>query len=209
MSEAGESRFIKARLEAFSDGIIAVIITLMVLDLKAPEDDSIASLLKLWPSFLSYVISFGFAAIYWINHHHIIAAVHRVTPAVIWSNNALLFFLSLFPFATAYMAATHISPFPTMIYGALQLCCAISFGLLATVIDSAGEGRRLAKGSASRDMEGTPLAGALRARHSRGLFQSSGFDRHFRGHWPDLYRAGPSRAPAGQQIALASRKQSA
>jgi uncharacterized membrane protein len=135
MSEAGESRFTKARLEAFSDGIIAVIITLMVLDLKAPEDDSIASLLKLWPSFLSYVISLGFAAIYWINHHHIIAAVHRVTPAVIWSNNALLFFLSLFPFATAYMAATHISPFPTMIYGALQLCCAISFGLLATVID--------------------------------------------------------------------------
>jgi uncharacterized membrane protein len=135
MREAGVGRFTKARLEAFSDGIIAVIITLMVLDLKAPEDDSVASLLKLWPSFLSYVISFGFAAIYWINHHHIIAAVRRVTPAVIWSNNALLFFLSLFPFATAYMAATHISPFPTMIYGALQLCCAISFGLLATVID--------------------------------------------------------------------------
>jgi uncharacterized membrane protein len=135
MNEARESRFTKARLEAFSDGVIAVIITIMVLDLKAPEDDSLNSFMKLWPAFLAYAISFVFAAIYWINHHHIIATVRRVTAAVIWSNNVLLFFLSLFPFATAYMAATRMSPFPTMIYGVVQLCCAFAFGALSWIID--------------------------------------------------------------------------
>jgi uncharacterized membrane protein len=111
-----------------------------VLDLRAPDDDSLASLLKLWPAFASYIISFIFAAIYWINHHDLLSTAKRVTPALIWSNNALLFFLSLFPFATAYMSATHISSFATMIYGAVQFCCSLCFGLVSVIIQGQHEG---------------------------------------------------------------------
>ncbi len=118
-----EGRFSKARLEAFSDGVIAVIITIMVLDLKAPQSAEPAALLKLWPSFAIYLFSFVFIAIYWINHHNLLVAARHVTASLIWANNALLFCLSLMPFATAYVAETDIAPFPTMVYGALQLAC--------------------------------------------------------------------------------------
>ena len=129
MSEE-EGRFTKGRLEAFSDGVIAVIITIMVLDLKAPENDHLLDLLKLWPAFASYLISFVFGAIYWINHHNAIAVAKRVTPGLIWANNLLLFSLSLFPFSTAYMAATGLSSTATMLYGGVQFACAVSFSIL-------------------------------------------------------------------------------
>ena len=106
----GEGRFSKARLEAFSDGVIAVIITIMVLDLKAPESAEPAALLKLWPSFLIYLVSFVFVAIYWINHHNLVVAARHVTARLIWANNALLFCLSLIPFATVYVAGTDLAP---------------------------------------------------------------------------------------------------
>ena len=137
--------FSKARLEAFSDGVIAVIITIMVLDLKSPESDRLEDLLRLWPGFLSYLISFTYVAVYWINHHYLLAQIERVTPSIIWANNLLLFFLSLFPFASAYMAATHLSPIPTMIYGGLQFICGGAFSLLAHNIL-----RPSARGSARR-----------------------------------------------------------
>ena len=130
----GEERFSKARLEAFSDGVIAVIITIMVLDLKAPESAEPAALVKLWPSFAIYLFSFVFVAIYWINHHNLLMWARRVTASLIWANNALLFSLSLIPFATAYIAATDIAPFPTMVYGALQLTCALAFSLVVSTI---------------------------------------------------------------------------
>ena len=130
----GEERFSKARLEAFSDGVIAVIITIMVLDLKAPESAAPAALVKLWPSFAIYLFSFVFVAIYWINHHNLLMSARRVTASLIWANNALLFSLSLIPFATAYIAATDIAPFPTMVYGALQLTCALAFNLVVSTI---------------------------------------------------------------------------
>ncbi|MBV8440581.1 MAG: DUF1211 domain-containing protein [Hyphomicrobiales bacterium] len=133
MAEA-EGRFSKARLEAFSDGVIAVIITIMVLDLKAPESAEPAALLKLWPSFLIYLVSFVFVAIYWINHHNLLVAARHVTARLIWANNALLFCLSLVPFATAYVADTDMAPFPTMVYGALQFACALAFFLLVSTI---------------------------------------------------------------------------
>jgi uncharacterized membrane protein len=130
-----EAGFSKGRLEAFSDGVIAVIMTIMVLDLKAPESAAPAELLKLWPSFTIYLVSYAFVAIYWINHHKLLSQARRVTASLIWSNNAFLFSLSLIPFATAYVAGTHIAPFPTAIYGALQLACALSFSLTGTVIE--------------------------------------------------------------------------
>jgi uncharacterized membrane protein len=97
-----EERFSKARLEAFSDGVIAVIITIMVLDLKAPESAEPAALFKLWPLFVIYLVSFVFVAIYWINHHNQLTSARYVTARLIWANNALLFALSLIPFATAW-----------------------------------------------------------------------------------------------------------
>ena len=129
-----DGRFSKARLEDFSDGVIAVIITIMVLDLKAPESAEPAALLKLWPSFMIYLVSFVFVAIYWINHHNLLTAARRVTTSLIWANASLLFCLSLIPYATAYVGDTRLAPFPTMVYGALQFACALSFFLLVSTI---------------------------------------------------------------------------
>ncbi len=129
-----EGRFSKARLEAFSDGVIAVIITIMVLDLKAPETAEPAALFRLWPSFAIYLVSFVFVAIYWINHHNLLTAARRVTARLIWANAALLFCLSLIPFATAYVGDTDMAPFPIMIYGALQFACGLTFFLLVSTI---------------------------------------------------------------------------
>ena len=128
MAEA-EGTFSRGRLEAFSDGVIAVIITIMVLELKPPENGDPEEFLKLWPSFAIYVISFVYVAIYWINHHSLLAVMKRVDPGVIWANNLLLLFLSLIPFATAYVARTS-APFPTFIYGVLQFACGAAFMLL-------------------------------------------------------------------------------
>ena len=126
--------FSRPRLEDFSDGVLAVIITIMVLDLKAPQSADPAELLKLWPSFLIYFVSYGFVAIYWINHHNLLTQARVVTASLIWVNNALLFSLSLIPFATAYVAATDIAPLPTLVYGALQLACALAYRALGSVI---------------------------------------------------------------------------
>jgi uncharacterized membrane protein len=126
--------FSKGRLEAFSDGVIAVIITLMVLDLKAPEDASLAALARVLPAFLAYVISFVFAALYWINHHNLVARARRVTIQLLWANILLLFCLSLFPFATAYMASTRASVNATALYGTVQLACGVSFMLIGELI---------------------------------------------------------------------------
>jgi uncharacterized membrane protein len=129
-----EGTFSKARLEAFSDGVIAVIITIMVLELKAPEHDALPELLKLWPSFSIYLVSFVFVAIYWINHHNLLTQARRVTPSLIWANNMLLFFLSLIPFATAYVANTRLAPLPTMVYAGLQFACSLAFALVFTMV---------------------------------------------------------------------------
>jgi len=126
--------FSKARLEAFSDGVIAVIITIMVLELKAPESAAFEDFLKLWPAFAIYGVSFAFVAIYWINHHSLLNLVARVTAPLIWANNLLLFFMSLIPFATAYVGATHFAPAPTAIYAALQFLCGAGFTSTLSVI---------------------------------------------------------------------------
>jgi uncharacterized membrane protein len=107
----------KGRLEAFSDGVIAIIITIMVLELKVPHGDTLEALAPLWPVFLSYVLSFIYIGIYWNNHHHMFHAVKHVSGPVLWANAHLLFWLSLTPFTTGWMGENHFAPVPVAVYG--------------------------------------------------------------------------------------------
>ena len=118
------------RLEAFSDGVIAIIITIMVLELRVPHSADFADLGALWPVFLSYVMSFVYVGIYWNNHHHMLHVVHRVTGGVLWANLHLLFWLSLTPFVTAWMGENHFAPVPTALYGVVLLMAAIAYWIL-------------------------------------------------------------------------------
>ncbi|MGR4864135.1 TMEM175 family protein [Caulobacter sp. LARHSG274] len=124
----------KGRLEAFSDGVIAIIITIMVLELKAPHGTDYATLAPLVPVFLSYVLSFIFVGIYWNNHHHMMQAVRAVTGPILWANMHLLFWLSLVPFATAWMGENHFAARPVAFYGAVLFLCAVAFVLLSTLL---------------------------------------------------------------------------
>jgi uncharacterized membrane protein len=119
-----------ARLEAFSDGVIAIIITIMVLELKVPQGTSLAALAPLVPVFLSYVLSFVYVGIYWNNHHHLLQAAHRVTGPMLWANLHLLFWLSLFPFATAWMGENRLAALPSAVYGVVLLMAAVAYWLL-------------------------------------------------------------------------------
>ncbi len=120
----------KNRLEAFSDGVLAIIITIMVLEMKAPHGGGVAALLELAPVFLSYVLSFIYVGIYWNNHHHLLHAVHRVSGGVLWANLHLLFWLSLFPLATAWMGANHFEALPSAAYGGVLLMAAAAYVIL-------------------------------------------------------------------------------
>ncbi|MFV0280831.1 MAG: TMEM175 family protein [Rhodoblastus sp.] len=124
----------KERLAAFSDGVLAIIITIMVLELKAPHGGEPGDLVKLIPGFLSYVLSFIYIAIYWNNHHHMLAAVRRVNGSVLWANMHLLFWLSLIPFTTAWLGENHFSRWPTALYGVVLLGAAIAYVILQTTI---------------------------------------------------------------------------
>src|SRR5512141_2763794 len=124
----------KGRLEAFSDAVIAIIITIMVLELKVPHGDSLHELLPLLPVFLSYVLSFVYVAIYWNNHHHMLHASAMVTGTILWANLHLLFWLSLFPFATGWMGENHFAALPTALYGGVLLMAAIAYYLLQQAI---------------------------------------------------------------------------
>jgi uncharacterized membrane protein len=120
----------KGRLEAFSDGVIAIIITIMVLELKVPSGNTLASLLPLAPVLLSYVLSFVYVGIYWNNHHHMLSTSHRVSGSVLWANLHLLFWLSLFPFTTAWMGENHFAASPTAVYGTVLLMAAVAYWML-------------------------------------------------------------------------------
>jgi uncharacterized membrane protein len=122
------------RLAAFSDGVIAVIITIMVLELKAPHDASWASLLRIWPTFLSYALSYLLVGVVWVNHHHLLRYPERPDLWVIWANLAFLFFVSLIPFFTSYMAENHLNSFTTALYAGVFLLITISFMFLQRAI---------------------------------------------------------------------------
>ena len=124
----------KNRLEAFSDGVIAIIITIMVLELKVPHTAELSGLVGLWPVFLSYVLSFIYIAIYWNNHHHLLHAVHRVNGPVLWANMHLLFWLSLVPFVTGWMGENHFAAIPVALYGVVLLMAAIAYTILVRAL---------------------------------------------------------------------------
>ena len=135
----------RGRLEAFSDGVIAILITIMVLELKVPRGASFADLRPLLPVFLSYGLSFVFLGIYWSNHHHMLQTVDRVNGKILWANLHLLFWLSLTPFVTAWMGENGAAPSPTALYGAVLLLAAIAYTILqGSIIRSQGDGSKLA-----------------------------------------------------------------
>jgi uncharacterized membrane protein len=124
----------KSRLETFSDGVIAIIITIMVLELKVPHGVDLAALQPLLPVFLSYVLSFIDVGIYWNNHHHLLHATKQIDGRILWANLHLLFWLSLFPFATGWVGENHLAPIPTAAYGLVLLMAAIAYYLLERLI---------------------------------------------------------------------------
>src|SRR4051812_17571466 len=134
----------KSRLEAFSDGVMAIIITILVLELKAPDGADLAVLLTLAPLFLAYVLSFVYVAIYWHNHHHLLKVHFKVDGRILWANTHLLFWLSLIPFATAWLDKSHFAPVPVATYGVALLMPALAFSLLqATIVRAQGPGSEL------------------------------------------------------------------
>jgi uncharacterized membrane protein len=124
----------KGRLEAFSDGVLAIIITIMVLELKVPHGTDLHALRPLIPVFLSYLLSFVFIGIYWNNHHHLLQAVHRVSGPTLWANLHLLFWLSLIPFVTAWMGENHFAAWPVALYGVVLLAAGSAYYILVRVL---------------------------------------------------------------------------
>jgi uncharacterized membrane protein len=147
----------KTRLEAFSDGVIAIIITIMVLELKVPHGDSLSDLIPLIPIFVSYVLSFVNVAIYWGNHHHLIHTLKSINTKILWANMNLLFWLSLTPFGTAYMGENHFSEISVALYAFLQLMNGVSYFILLKVITSS-------------EYHDESLAEPLRKQSSKGFF---------------------------------------
>jgi len=144
----------KGRLEAFSDGVMAIIITIMVLELKVPHGDGLQDVVPLLPVFLSYVLSFVYVAIYWNNHHHMLHACTTVTGTVLWANMHLLFWLSLFPFATGWMGENHFAATPTALYSMVLLMAAIAYYVLQQTIIRAEGPASILKKAVGRDWKG-------------------------------------------------------
>jgi uncharacterized membrane protein len=144
----------KGRLEAFSDGVMAIIITIMVLELRPPEGTAFEDLGQLWPTFSSYLLSFALLGTYWNNHHHLLQTARTVNGLVLWANLHLLFWLSLFPFGTAWVGETHFAPIPVAVYGLLLLLAAIAYyGVVRALIRTPGQTPTLAA-AVGRDMKG-------------------------------------------------------
>jgi uncharacterized membrane protein len=144
----------KGRLEAFSDGVLAIIITIMVLELKVPHGTSLEALLPVLPVFLSYVLSFVYVGIYWNNHHHMLHATHQVSGAILWANLHLLFWLSLFPFVTGWMGENHFEATPSAIYGVVLLMAAIAYWVLQQAIIASEGDSSVLKAAVGTDWKG-------------------------------------------------------
>ena len=150
----------KGRLEAFSDGVLAIIITIMVLELKVPRGASWADLAPVFPVLLSYLVSFVYIGIYWNNHHHMLHATQHVSGGVLWANLHLLFWLSLVPFTTGWMGENHFAALPTALYGVVLLMAAIAYWLLQQCIVAANGAQSVLARAIGRDRKGklSPLA---------------------------------------------------
>ena len=148
----------KGRLEAFSDGVIAILITIMVLELKVPHGTDWQALLPLYPVFTAYALSFVYLGIYWNNHHHMLQATERINGKILWANLHLMFWLSLVPFVTAWMGESHMAPWPTAVYGGVMLASGVAYTILQTAIVSEhGLQSRLAL-AVGRDLKGKASA---------------------------------------------------
>ncbi|AIY44168.1 Integral membrane protein [Collimonas arenae] len=144
----------KSRLEAFSDGVIAIIITIMVLEMKVPHEASLAALWLIYPVFVSYILSFVYTGIYWNNHHHMLHAVQKINGPVLWANLHLLFWLSLIPFATGWMGENHFSEVPVALYGVVLMMAGVAYYILSnTLIKLHGKESALAK-AVGNDVKG-------------------------------------------------------
>ena len=144
----------KGRMEAFSDGVLAIIITIMVLELKVPHGATLDALIPLIPVVLSYVLSFVFVGIYWNNHHHLLQAIRHVDGAVLWANLHLLFWLSLIPFVTAWMGANQFAPWPVALYGVVLLFASIAYYILARALIAAHGTDSVLATALGRDVKG-------------------------------------------------------
>jgi uncharacterized membrane protein len=144
----------KNRLEAFSDGVLAIIITIMVLEMKVPHGEDLAALQPLLPVFLSYVLSFVYVGIYWNNHHHMLHATTRVSGGVLWANMHLLFWLSLFPFVTGWMGENHFAPVPSALYGVVLIMAGMAYTLLQRCIIAAEGPDALLARAVGKDLKG-------------------------------------------------------
>ena len=144
----------KSRLEAFSDGVIAIIITIMVLEMKVPHGDELDSLRPLAPVFLSYILSFVYIGIYWNNHHHLFHTFTNVTGPMLWANLHLLFWLSLFPFATGWMGENHFAPLPSALYGVVLFMAAMAFLVLQRLILAAEGPNSVLRKAIGRNLKG-------------------------------------------------------
>jgi uncharacterized membrane protein len=151
------------RLEAFSDGVLAIVITIMVLELKVPHGEALSALIPLWPVFTSYALSFVYIGIYWNNHHHMLKAAQRVNGSVLWANLHLLFWLSLLPFTTGWMGENHFAQWPTCLYGANLLAAALAYSILQAVLIHLHGSESLLFKAIGRDIKGkaSPVLYAL------------------------------------------------
>ena len=182
----------KGRLEAFSDGVIAIIITIMVLELKVPHGDQVADLWPLTPVLLSYVLSFVYLGIYWNNHHHLLHAARQVDGRILWANLHLLFWLSLVPFVTGWMGENHFASLPVALYGGVLLMAAVSYTLLVrALLGAARQGLGAREGDRQRP-QGQPVARRVRARDPGRLQQPLDRVRALRGSRARLARARPA-----------------
>jgi uncharacterized membrane protein len=144
----------KTRLEAFSDGVLAIIITIMVLELKVPHGATLAALVPLWPTLLCYLLSFVYIGIYWNNHHHLWHAAEHVTGGVLWANLHLLFWLSVVPFVTSWMGENHFAAVPVAVYGVVLLGAAIAYYLMTRVLLASHPPDSLLARGLGRDFKG-------------------------------------------------------
>jgi hypothetical protein len=144
----------KNRLEAFSDGVLAIIITIMVLEMKVPHETGLAALRPVFPVFLSYLLSFIYVGIYWTNHHHLFQSTRRVTGGILWANLHLLFWLSLFPFATGWVGENRLAPIPTAVYGGVLLMAGLAYYILQNRIIAEQGPASLLAAAVGRDWKG-------------------------------------------------------
>lgn len=148
------SKMSKSRLEAFSDGVLAVAITIMVLEIKVPHGETFQALIPLFPKFLSYILSFLYVGIYWNNHHHMLQTCEKVTGRILWANHHLLFWLTLIPFSTGWMGENHFAPASIVAYGGVLLMCAIAYYILQNSIIAAEGEESLLKKAIEKDWKG-------------------------------------------------------